>query len=200
MQCNAQKTKTWQACCKICTDETKCTGWTFHTTGSCEIGTGPLAPHVSVGTNDATSGAKSPITTPPPTPPPTQPPTPPLPTSPPTPTPPPTPSPFPSPPRPNILLINADDLGMGDLGCFGHPTSLTPNLDSMANEGAKLMQYYVAASICSPSRASLMTGRLFPRLGIYPGVLSPLSLGGLPKNETTLAAGKNSCFAWCTIA
>ena len=77
---------------------------------------------------------------------------------------------------------------MGDLGAFGHPTSDTPNLDTMAAEGAKLMQYYSAATICTPSRASLMTGRLFPRLGMYPGVLSPLSEGGLPLNETTLAA------------
>jgi arylsulfatase A-like enzyme len=69
---------------------------------------------------------------------------------------------------------------------------MTPNLDTLATEGAKLMQYYVAADICSPSRASLMTGRLFPRLGIYPGVLSPLSIGGLPKNETTLAKALSS--------
>ena len=81
---------------------------------------------------------------------------------------------------------------MGDLGTFGHPTSETPNLDTMAAEGAKLMQYYSAATICTPSRASLMTGRLFPRLGMYPGVLSPLSKGGLPLNETTLAAALSS--------
>jgi arylsulfatase A-like enzyme len=79
------------------------------------------------------------------------------------------------------------DIGYGDLGCFGNPTSNTPAIDTMAAEGAKLVQYYSAASICSPSRGALMTGRTFGRIGIYPGVLSPLSKGGLPLNETTLA-------------
>ena len=60
-------------------------------------------------------------------------------------------------------------------------------LDRMALEGAKLTQYYSAAAICSPSRAALMTGRHFVRSGIYPGVLSPLSKGGLPLNEITIA-------------
>ena len=77
---------------------------------------------------------------------------------------------------------------MGDLGAYGHPTSRTPNIDTMMFEGSKLASYYSAAAICSPSRASLMTGRLFPRLGIYPGVLSPLSKGGLPLSEVTVAA------------
>ena len=80
------------------------------------------------------------------------------------------------------------DIGYGDLGCFGNPTSTTPAIDTMAAEGAKLVQYYSAASICSPSRGALMTGRTFGRIGIYPGVLSPLSKGGLPLNETTLVS------------
>ena len=62
----------------------------------------------------------------------------------------------------------------------------------MAATGAKLVQYLSAASICSPSRASLMTGRAFARIGIYPGVLSPLSVGGLPLNETTLPTSLRS--------
>ena len=95
---------------------------------------------------------------------------------------------FPTAPRPNIFLFFGDDIGYGDLGAFGNPTSSTPHLDRMAAEGAKLVQYYSAASICSPSRASLMTGRTFGRLGIFPGVLSPLSKGGLLLNETTMAA------------
>ena len=89
--------------------------------------------------------------------------------------------------RPNIVIFYADDLGSGDIGFYGHPTSFTPNLDTFLTEGARLTQYYSPAAICSPSRGSLMTGRLFPRLGIWPGVLSPLSKGGLPLSEKTIA-------------
>eukprot|EP00051_Salpingoeca_urceolata_P016215 m.214159 g.214159 ORF g.214159 m.214159 type:complete len:637 (+) comp18617_c0_seq7:1578-3488(+) len=99
---------------------------------------------------------------------------------------------FKKPPRPNIVIMFADDLGFGDLNSFGHPTSRTPAIDSLAHTGAKLVQYYSAAAICSPSRGSLMTGRLFPRLGIYPGVFSPLSKSGLQLNETTLAKALGS--------
>ena len=94
---------------------------------------------------------------------------------------------FESPPKPNIVLFFGDDIGYGDLGSFGNPTSETPALDTMASDGAKLVQYYSAACICSPSRGALMTGRTFGRIGIYPGVLSPNSVGGLPLNETTVA-------------
>ncbi len=83
--------------------------------------------------------------------------------------------------RPNFVIIYADDLGYGDLGCFGHPTIRTPNLDRMAVEGAKLTQFYSAASICTPSRAALMTGRLPIRNGMCSdkrGVLFPNSGGG----------------------
>ena len=79
------------------------------------------------------------------------------------------------------------DIGYGDLGSFGNPTSETPALDTMAVDGAKLVQYYSAACICSPSRGALMTGRTFGRIGVYPGVFSPNSVGGLPLNETTVA-------------
>ena len=89
--------------------------------------------------------------------------------------------------KPNVIIFFADDLGVGDLGIFGHPTSSTPSINTFVMEGAKLTQYYSAAAICSPSRASLMTGRLFGRAGIWPGVLSPLSIGGLPLTEITVA-------------
>ena len=89
--------------------------------------------------------------------------------------------------RPNILLVFGDDVGYADIGAFGHPTARTPNLDHMAATGAKLTQYYSAANICSPSRGSLMTGRMYGRLGIFPGVFSPLSNSGLLLNETTVA-------------
>jgi arylsulfatase A-like enzyme len=55
------------------------------------------------------------------------------------------------------VLFFGDDIGYGDLGSFGNPTSVTPALDKMAADGAKLAQYYSAASICSPSRGALMT-------------------------------------------
>lgn len=66
----------------------------------------------------------------------------------------------------NIVVIFADDLGYGDLACFGHPTIKTPNLDQMAADGAKMTQFYAAASVCTPSRAGLMTGRLPIRNGM----------------------------------
>ena len=89
--------------------------------------------------------------------------------------------------KPNIIILFADDLGYGDLQLYGHPTSSTPNLNSMASEGLVLTQFYSANPVCSPSRAALMTGRYPPRTGIWPGVLNPNSIGGLPHNETTIA-------------
>ncbi|XP_056622944.1 arylsulfatase A [Triplophysa dalaica] len=88
---------------------------------------------------------------------------------------------------PNFVLIFADDLGYGDLGCFGHPSSLTPNLDRLAANGLRFTDFYVTSPVCSPSRAALLTGRYQTRSGIYPGVLYPSSRGGLPLNETTIA-------------
>ncbi|XP_033110528.1 arylsulfatase A-like isoform X2 [Anneissia japonica] len=88
---------------------------------------------------------------------------------------------------PNIVLMFADDLGYGDLPAYGHPTSYAPNLDRLANQGLLFTQFYVANPVCTPSRASLMTGRHVPRTGVYPGVFYPSSTGGLPLNETTIA-------------
>lgn len=91
---------------------------------------------------------------------------------------------------PNIVVIFADDLGYGDLGCFGHPTLRTPNLDRMAGEGMKLTQFYSASPVCTPSRAALLTGRLPQRSGMCSDrrrVLFPNSKSGLPADEITLA-------------
>ncbi|MBC6365849.1 sulfatase [Algoriphagus sp. AK58] len=94
------------------------------------------------------------------------------------------------PKQPNIIVIFADDLGYGDLGTFGTPNIRTPHLDQMANEGQKWTNFYVAASVCTPSRAGLLTGRLPIRSGMTSdkrGVLFPDSKGGLPQSELTLA-------------
>jgi len=91
---------------------------------------------------------------------------------------------------PNFVVIFCDDLGYGDLGCYGHPTIQTPNLDRMAAQGVKFTQFYAAAPVCTPSRAALLTGRLPVRSGMCSDkkrVLFPDSAGGLPQKEITLA-------------
>src|SRR5690242_5630956 len=92
--------------------------------------------------------------------------------------------------KPNVVVILADDMGYGDLGCYGHPTIRTPNLDRMAVEGMKFTDFYVAAPVCTPSRAALLTGRLAVRSGMASDtwrVLFHDSTGGLPQTEVTLA-------------
>lgn len=69
--------------------------------------------------------------------------------------------------RPNILVILCDDLGYGDLSCFGHPHIRTPNLDNMALQGIRFTDFYSSAPVCSPSRVGLLTGRSPNRAGVY---------------------------------
>ena len=69
--------------------------------------------------------------------------------------------------KPNFVIIFCDDMGYGDLSCYGNPTIRTPNIDRMACEGMKLTQFYVGAGVSTPSRAALMTGRLPVRNGLY---------------------------------
>ena len=91
---------------------------------------------------------------------------------------------------PNYIVIFVDDMGYGDLGVYGNPTISTPHLDKMAYEGQKWTQFYSAASVCTPSRAALLTGRLPVRSGMASSknpVLFPNSLSGLPATELTLA-------------
>lgn len=95
-----------------------------------------------------------------------------------------------TPSPPNFIIIFADDLGYGDLSCYGHPTIRTPHLDRMAYEGQKWTNFYVGASVCTPSRAALLTGRLPVRSGMTSRerrVLFPNSQNGLPVREITLA-------------
>src|SRR5688572_7549836 len=68
--------------------------------------------------------------------------------------------------RPNIVIILADDLGYGDLSCYGHPTIRTPHLDRMAAEGMRFTDFYSVAEVCTPSRAALLTGRYPIRSGM----------------------------------
>jgi arylsulfatase A len=98
-------------------------------------------------------------------------------------------SPHSEPTRPNFVVIFADDLGYGDLGSFGNPVFRTPNLDRLAAEGQRWTQFYVAASVCTPSRAGLLTGRYPVRSGMTGprSVLFPDSGGGLPAGEITIA-------------
>lgn len=88
---------------------------------------------------------------------------------------------------PNILLVVADDLGNGDLHCFGHPEIQTPNLDRLAAAGLKLTQCYSAAANCSPARAAIMTGRTPYRIGLY-NQISMLSPIHLQASEVTVAS------------
>src|ERR1700734_3643164 len=62
------------------------------------------------------------------------------------------------PARPNIVLILADDLGYGDLGCYGQKQIATPNIDRLAAEGRRFPQFYAGCTVCAPSRCVLMTG------------------------------------------
>jgi arylsulfatase A len=86
---------------------------------------------------------------------------------------------------PNVVIIYADDLGYGDLGCYGHPNIATPKIDRLAAEGIRFTSFYVAASVCSPSRAALLTGRYPIRNSPYN--FGPESKDGLPLEEVTLA-------------
>jgi arylsulfatase len=86
---------------------------------------------------------------------------------------------------PNIIMIFCDDLGYGDLGCYGSNLR-TPNLDRMASEGMRFTHFLSANPVCSPSRAALMTGRYPTRVGV-PRVLNPMDTTGLPDSEVTLA-------------
>jgi arylsulfatase A len=96
------------------------------------------------------------------------------------------------PPKPNLIFVYADNLGYGDIGCFGHPTHHTPRLDRMAEEGMKLTHFYSTSGVCTPSRASLMTGCYPRRVGLdFPdpdgAVLRPISPNGLHPDEITIA-------------
>ena len=86
---------------------------------------------------------------------------------------------------PNFVIVYADDLGYGDLGCFGNTTIRTPNLDQMADDGIRFTDFYVAQAVCSASRTALLTGCYPNRLGILGA--GPASKNGINDRETTIA-------------
>lgn len=88
--------------------------------------------------------------------------------------------------KPNVVLIFADDMGYGDLSCYGHPVIQTPNIDKMAIEGVRFTSFYAAASVCTPSRAALLTGR-YPIRNIPTNCGPPDLEKGLPVSEITIA-------------
>ncbi|MCA9090078.1 MAG: sulfatase [Planctomycetaceae bacterium] len=94
--------------------------------------------------------------------------------------------------RPNIVLILCDNLGYGDVGCYGSTLHRTPHIDQLAADGTRFTHFYVSSGVCTPSRASLMTGCYPRRIGLQrpdnPGlVLQPVSSKGLNPNEVTIA-------------
>ena len=87
--------------------------------------------------------------------------------------------------KPNIVYIFADDLGYGDLSCYGAKDINTPNIDQIAKKGIKFTEFYSASSVCSPSRAALLTGRYPQRMGINTVFFSE-SFTGIPDKEITI--------------
>lgn len=87
---------------------------------------------------------------------------------------------------PNVIIIFTDDQGYEDVGCFGSPDILTPNLDQMAQEGIKLTHFYAAQAVCSASRAALLTGCYPNRIGVHAAYM-PNSKKGLNHDEVTIA-------------
>src|SRR5204863_2166179 len=86
---------------------------------------------------------------------------------------------------PNAVIVFADDLGYGDVGCYGARGFETPNLDRMARAGVRFTDFYVAQAVCSASRAALLTGCYPNRIGIL-GALNPSSTHGISRGEKTL--------------
>jgi arylsulfatase A len=101
--------------------------------------------------------------------------------------------------KPNIVIALCDDLGYGDLACYGHPHIRTPNLDRLAAEGMKLTDCYAAAPVCSPARAGILTGRTPYRCGVYDWIPANNAMH-LKREEVTVATLlRNSGYATCHV-
>ncbi len=88
--------------------------------------------------------------------------------------------------QPNVIVILADDLGYGDIGCDGGRHIRTPHIDRMAAEGVRLTDFYASANVCTPSRAGLLTGRYAIRSGLAHEVIQPADTTGLPPDAVTI--------------
>jgi arylsulfatase A-like enzyme len=89
--------------------------------------------------------------------------------------------------QPNIIVFFTDDQGYADLGIYGAEGFDTPHLDQLATEGIRFTNFYVPATVCTPSRAGLLTGRYPKRSNLHEAVLFPFSEGGLSPKEYTMA-------------
>lgn len=88
--------------------------------------------------------------------------------------------------QPNVIVILADDMGSADANCYGSKDLETPTIDALAQRGVRLTQFYAASSVCSPSRAGLLTGRFPSRAGV-PGNVPTTGRGDMPTQEVTMA-------------
>ena len=86
--------------------------------------------------------------------------------------------------RPNVVIVYADDLGWGDLGCYDSPTIVTPHLDDLAERGVRMTQWYANSPVCSPSRAALLTGRHPAHAGVDAILGAGRHVVGLPPQDT----------------
>jgi arylsulfatase A len=89
--------------------------------------------------------------------------------------------------KPNIVIFFTDDQGYADVGCYNAKGFETPNMDKLANDGIQFTNFYVPATVCTPSRAGLLTGRYPKRYNLHEGVISPFNDHGLPLEEFTMA-------------
>jgi len=101
--------------------------------------------------------------------------------------------------RTNFLIILCDDLGYGDLACYGHSKIKSPNLDKLAAEGMKLTDCYSAAPVCSPARAGMLTGRTPYRYGVYDWIPPNASMHLIKKEITVAAILKSVGYATCHV-
>ena len=89
--------------------------------------------------------------------------------------------------KPNIIVFFTDDQGYGDVGCYGAEGIETPNFDQLARDGIRFTDFYVPATVCTPSRAAILTGKYPKRVNLHESVIFPFSQNGLAPKEITLA-------------
>ncbi len=100
---------------------------------------------------------------------------------------------------PNVVIFLADDLGYGDLGCYGHPVIQTPNLDKFAKQGVRLTQCYSASAVCSPSRSAILTGRTPHRNGVYTWIAAGSEVHLRPSEITLPKLLKEQSYTTCHV-